>query len=316
MTKVLYIAGWGRSGTTLMDNLLGQFDGLVSTGELHNLWQRALVDGRDCGCGLRLRDCEFWNLVFDLGFGGIDQVDAGAVVRAQSSIHTRHVLKVLQAQRAGRTMTDIAYAPYLKHLYDGIAMASKARVIVDSSKYPVDAIVASGLPGHEVFIVHMVRDPRAVAYSWSRCKEVRDKYKDGGVLPRVGLVRSTAVWQVYNDVIGSAGRRAVGKARYLRVNYEDFASRPQAVLDRVLALVGESPSERLSLQGAQIELSPTHTAAGNPNRFRSGTTTIVPDTAWKHGMSRRRQLAVAILASPTWLAMRAPREVRRGAARR
>ena len=84
MVKVLYIAGWGRSGTTLLDNLLGQIEGFTSTGELHNLWQRGLIDGRDCGCGLRLTDCPFWQEVLTAGFGGVERVDPGAAVAAQA----------------------------------------------------------------------------------------------------------------------------------------------------------------------------------------------------------------------------------------
>lgn len=311
MTKILYIAGWGRSGTTLLDNVLGQADGIVSTGELHNLWQRGLVDGRDCGCGLRVRDCTFWGRVFELGFGGIEHVDAPAAIRAQQSIHTRHVLDAVRAQRAGRTMQDIPYAWHLKRLYDGIAAASQARVIVDSSKYPVDAIVAAGLPGHEVYVVHMVRDPRAVAYSWSRRKVVRDKAKDGGILPRVGMLRSTVVWQLYNDVIASFDRHVVGRRHYLRVDYEDFANRPGDVLDRVFALVGEPRPDPPLVNGSQIELSASHTAGGNPDRFRSGATVIRPDESWRTNMSRPRQLAVASMAMPTLLALRPPGRRRR-----
>ncbi|MGI9157364.1 MAG: sulfotransferase [Marmoricola sp.] len=310
MTKILYIAGWGRSGTTLMDSVLGQVDGIVSTGELHNLWQRGLVDGRDCGCGLRLRDCEFWSRVFDLGFGGIGKLDPRAAIQAQSSMHTRHVLDVMRAQKAGRTMQDVAYAPHLKRLYDGIAKASQARVIVDSSKYPVDAIVAAGLPGYEVYVVHMVRDPRAVAYSWSRRKDVRDKATGGGILPRVGMLRSTVVWQLYNSVIATADRRVVGRARYLRLSYEEFASRPEEVLTRVLELVGERPSDPPLINDSQVELSATHSAGGNPDRFRSGKTTIRLDSAWKANMSPLRQVAVALLASPTWLVMCPSRKAR------
>jgi hypothetical protein len=310
VTKILYIAGWGRSGTTLLDNVLGQVDGMVSTGELHNLWQRGLVDARDCGCGLRLRDCAFWGRVFDLGFGGVEEVDAAAAIRAQGSIHTRHVLEVARAQRRGSTMRDVAYAPHLKRLYDGIAAASGARVIVDSSKYPVDAIVAAGLPGYDVYVVHMVRDPRAVAYSWSRRKDVRDKAKDGGILPRVGILRSTLVWQVYNTVIASADRRVVGRSHYLRVNYEDFATRPAEVLARVFELVGEAPPEPPLVSDGRVELSATHTAGGNPDRFRSGTTVIRLDSSWRTRMSRPRQLAVAAMSMPTLLALRSPSRTR------
>ena len=33
-TKVLFIGGYGRSGSTLLDRLLGQIDGFVSVGEV------------------------------------------------------------------------------------------------------------------------------------------------------------------------------------------------------------------------------------------------------------------------------------------
>ncbi len=36
--RVLFIAGPGRSGSTLLDLLLGQIDGFTSTGELRLIW--------------------------------------------------------------------------------------------------------------------------------------------------------------------------------------------------------------------------------------------------------------------------------------
>ena len=35
---VLYIGGWGRSGSTLLSHLLGGLDGMVSVGELRYVW--------------------------------------------------------------------------------------------------------------------------------------------------------------------------------------------------------------------------------------------------------------------------------------
>ena len=45
-TTVLYVAGAGRSGSTLLDNLLGQIPGFFSAGELRYVWERGLIDGR------------------------------------------------------------------------------------------------------------------------------------------------------------------------------------------------------------------------------------------------------------------------------
>ncbi|MBA3432215.1 MAG: hypothetical protein H0U16_12145, partial [Actinobacteria bacterium] len=49
--KVLFIMGWTRSGSTILDNLLGEVEGFFSTGELHYLWRRGLLEGRLCSCG-------------------------------------------------------------------------------------------------------------------------------------------------------------------------------------------------------------------------------------------------------------------------
>jgi hypothetical protein len=58
--KVLYIAGWGRSGTTILDNIVGSYDSAFTTGELYYLWRRGLNQGRSCGCGTKLPHCRTW----------------------------------------------------------------------------------------------------------------------------------------------------------------------------------------------------------------------------------------------------------------
>jgi len=55
--KVLYVIGWDRSGSTLLDNLLGGVDGFFSSVELHKIWQEGLTEGRKCGCGRPVAAC-------------------------------------------------------------------------------------------------------------------------------------------------------------------------------------------------------------------------------------------------------------------
>ena len=61
--KVLYIGGFGRSGSTLVERILGQLPGFCSAGEIVFLWQRGLIDGQLCGCGVPVPECEFWSRV-------------------------------------------------------------------------------------------------------------------------------------------------------------------------------------------------------------------------------------------------------------
>lgn len=311
MTKILYISGWGRSGTTLLNSLLGQVEGFVSTGELHQIWQRGLVQGRSCGCGLPLVECPFWRRAFDEGFGGISAVDAEAAIASQRNVHTRHARRVLSALRSHTLLEKYDYAPYLRKLYSGIASVDpdNTRVIVDSSKYPTDAIVASGLPGFEVFVLHVVRDPRAVAFSWRRIKNTPDKTADGGRLRRVGMLRSTMVWQYYNWVIARYVRRAVGASHFSQLTYEQLAARPEETLDQVIRLLGETPAYRPEFDGNKVEVGRSHTASGNPNRFESGPRAIRLDSEWESKMPAWRKLAVSLLAFPMITRLRYPWKV-------
>jgi hypothetical protein len=299
VTKVVYIAGWGRSGTTLLGNLLGQVEGCVSTGELHQIWRRGLLEGRACGCGLPLRECAMWQEAFEQGFGGMDHVDAADAMAAMRDVRTRYARRTLRQTRSGALLERCAYASYLSRLYEGIAVATGARVIVDSSKNPGDAVVAAGLPGVQTYVLHMVRDPRAVAFSWARRKEVADKSDEAGLLRRVGVVKSTLVWQGYNQVVSRTVRAAAGRQGYLRLSYEQLVTDPAGTIDRIIDLVGEEPSSRPSLDGRDVDLAPSHTASGNPDRFHTGHTSIRLDGEWRQAMSPWRRSAVALLASPT-----------------
>jgi hypothetical protein len=296
--KILYIAGWGRSGTTILDNLLGQVEGFVSTGELHHVWKRGLIDNRLCGCGLALQDCETWRDVFKRGFGGMDEVDAESVIRSQGQVHTRRSASLLRAKKRGEILARFAYARQMGCLYDGIAEATGCRVIVDSSKYPADAILAAGLPGYEVYVLHMVRDPRAVAFSWHRLKESPGKVQAKGMLTRVGMLRSTTVWVYYNAVIARYVKRAVGADHYRMLQYEHLAGEPKVVLDELISFLGESPEHRPDFDGNMVQMRRSHTASGNPGRFSSGSISIQLDDEWERGMPRWRQALVSVLAAP------------------
>jgi len=48
----LFIAGAARSGSTLLDRVIGKRDGFCSTGELQFIWRRSFREDQLCGCGV------------------------------------------------------------------------------------------------------------------------------------------------------------------------------------------------------------------------------------------------------------------------
>ena len=51
--RVLYLGGFGRSGSTLIERLLGELPGVCPVGELVHLWQRGVLAGERRGVSAR-----------------------------------------------------------------------------------------------------------------------------------------------------------------------------------------------------------------------------------------------------------------------
>jgi hypothetical protein len=56
----------------------------------------------------------------------------------------------------------------LQQLYRAIQCVSGARVLIDSSKVPTYGLILSRTSDIHLSVLHLVRDSRAVAYSWLR----------------------------------------------------------------------------------------------------------------------------------------------------
>jgi hypothetical protein len=66
--KVLYIAGVGRSGSTLLERVLGAMPGAVNGGELNAIFSRVAAQNQRCGCGEPFSECPFWTAVGERAF--------------------------------------------------------------------------------------------------------------------------------------------------------------------------------------------------------------------------------------------------------
>src|SRR5688572_24003314 len=67
--RVVFIASAGRSGSTILDRLLGSTPDVWSGGELARVWGVVDEPGRLCACGQTPRQCEFWSAVLRETFG-------------------------------------------------------------------------------------------------------------------------------------------------------------------------------------------------------------------------------------------------------
>jgi hypothetical protein len=294
--KVLYIAGPGRSGSTILGNVLGEIEGFFHGGELNFIWEHNLIENRLCGCGAPFNRCEVWGSVFEKAFGGMDGVDAREMVRLQSSgTRTRHVPLMLSL-RGRRTLSSRLgkYTVRLERLYRAMRESTESRVIVDSSKMPSYGYALGMAPGVDLYVVHLVRDPRAVAYAW--LKEPRPDTDERAYMNRVNVVKSSLLWDAWNVSSEMLWRSSTG--RYMRLRYEDFVAEPRRVVGEILDMLGESAGWLPFVGEHGVELYSGHTVAGNPNRFRSGLVRLQRDDEWVSRMKSRDRTLVTLLTLP------------------
>ena len=295
--KVLYIVGKGRSGSTLLDIILGEIDGYFSTGQLRTLWTSGLINAYDCGCEVPVPKCEVWAPILEEAFG--PDLDPRRIADLQRAVLSwRSAPRVLRAARrrsAGDWPELHEYRRVLSTLYRAIATVTGARVIVDSSKAPAHPGSVGLVPDIEPYVIHLVRDPRAVAYSWRRRKALpgRGNIKE---MPRFGPVYSAASWTVRN-LAAERTRRVLGRGGSMVVRYEDLVARPAETVSAISGMVGE-PGTLPFVDDRTVALSVNHTVSGNPIRTNVGEITLKADREWAERMPPRDRTLVSVLTRP------------------
>ncbi len=297
--KVLFVMSWQRSGSTLIDHLSGQLPGFFSVGELRGLWTRGLAPGtsQTCSCEEMIPTCPVWSRVLEEAHLGPDHVDPERVARWQSKAlkwpFTWRILRLRREDlRAGSALAS--FADVQERLYLAIQRVTGARVLVDSSKVPSDAALVGLLPHVDPYFLHLVRDPRAVAFSWKRRKPLKGTVQPGKMRAR-RVDQSTLRWVGWNLAFESIRRRYPGRSVFVR--YEDFVADPRVTLEHVARLVDE-PVEISFVEGREVNLRDHHMVWGNPSRFNRGRIVLREDDEWKTAMSRRDHVVATLIAAP------------------
>jgi hypothetical protein len=310
------LGGLGRSGTTLLERVLGELPHVCAVGEVVHLWRRDLRDDERCGCGERFSACGFWRDVGEAAFGGWDRLDLDRVLTLQATVErTRHIPRLavgdpISVVRAGRARGPAdframaaEYAGYYAAVYRAAAQVTGAAVVVDSSKHSALAHClrwaggagAAG-PRLDLRVVHVVRDPRAVAYSWTRT--VARPETDGvEEMTRYSPTRSALLWDAHNAAFGLLARRGVPVRR---LRYEDFVADPRRTVRELVAFAGlPVDADALRFLGdAHADLSHGHSAAGNPMRFTAGRVPVRADELWRSALPAGQRRLVAAISAP------------------
>lgn len=296
--KVLFIGGPGRSGSTLLDMLLGQIDGFCSTGELRFIWDRGLGQNQLCGCGKPFKECDFWIDVVHEAFGGFQNVNHERLAALRYAAEHR-ISKWLSFNTASELLAPYEeYFDAYRNLYRAIRKVSGCQIIVDSSKYVAHGFILSTVPEIDVFTVHLTRDSRAVAYSWQRRKVRPEIHWEQHYMSQRGLLKSAGRWNRFNILAHKLQRTS---KQYAFLRYEDLVINPKESLSRLLAELGIETNSLDFIDGFRANLKTCHTVSGNPMRFERKEIRIQPDTQWQTDMSKYHKWLVTVITWPLLL---------------
>lgn len=195
----LFIISAGRSGSTLLDIITGQHKDIVSLGEIAHLPKNITLN-TVCGCGAKVGECLFWQKIFlrleqksiavkndpysfNLGF----PLASTVIDRKKQTFSYKLRRKLMSALQY--LLLSFSKGSYIfdtfkerinnsKLLFDEILAETNAKVIVDSSKDPLRAVIFYLLNRGKAKIVLLSRDGRGVLYS---IQKQRDK-KISGIL--------------------------------------------------------------------------------------------------------------------------------------
>jgi hypothetical protein len=320
--RVIYLGGLGRSGTTLLERLLGELPGVCASGEIVHLWQRGVAENERCGCGLQFSACEFWKQVGKEAFGGWDKVDTGRIGQLKDTVDRTRMIPRLSRRSRGRGQSpdqltrgsrptrcgaDLTeYSEFYVRVYRAIADVSGCDALVDSSKHASLAFCLSSRPEIDLRVIHVVRDSRAVAYSWTT-KVARPEVSGSGqetpgsYMTTYSPAKAAAHWNAQNGAFELLARR---ETPVLRIRYEDLVQQTERTLRRAATFAG-LPAGDLSVpflhadgDERYADLTTAHTSSGNPMRFTTGSLAIRGDDRWRSAMPDKQRRTVTAMTYP------------------
>lgn len=297
--KIIYIGGYSRSGSTLLDRMLGQLPGFFSAGELGYLTTHGIIQGRKCGCGKVFQDCPLWQEIGTVAFGGWDSSDARELVALYPAVNRHRYIPLMVFPRLSRKYARQMdrYTALLARLFAAIGQVGQAEVVLDSTVDPSRAFLLMRVPGVEIIPIQLIRDSRGVSYSWTKRQMMLDTQ---GVEIPINTFPATLTafrWMIYHSLFKAF--RFFSQPG-LSVRYEDLVADPVPVLGTITDAAGVkvAPESFAFVAPGRVNLRTCHTIAGNNMRMSSGEMTLRADEAWRKELPRAQRIMVTVITWP------------------
>ncbi len=315
---VLKITGLGRSGSTILDIVLGNHPNIESVGEVSNLIRNGWISqeslrGIDqkrprvplCTCGKRLdvlyvdtpdEACPFWSSVRREWVERTDRDSIESYPKLQNDFELKRrwsrygldPLPRLLYEKRRPSAPFRSYARLTRAFFESIRAVSGKPIIVDSSKSPVRAFAFGMIPGIDLYVIHLVRDGRGVITSLR--KTFKKDLQAGIMWDHEGksMWKTIVRWIVLN-LVSEWVCIQLGPKRTIRLRHEDFVADPKTALERIGSLIELDLTNVADAASSGKPMQAGHNIGGNRTK-KSGTITLQPNAEeWKTALSPTEQ---------------------------
>ena len=291
--RVVYVAGSGHTGSTLVALLLNAHPQIVSVGETAvkpKIRRKGHAAQQTCSCGATVATCSFWQRIFrsvqaqgyDLGPAHwtndyrsehpmvhrvLTRESANPAVRALQRWSERYL--PLHAGRMRRA--DAVNIAFIRAALE----TKRADVFCDTTKHTLRLSRLLTLPELDVKVITLVRDVRGYAASAKR---------------RGYAVEDAATtWRKDQEVIASI-TSALPADRTLLLKYEDLCADPETTLQHLYRFCGVQAVSPVTTTN-----SADHHVLGNSMRLQ-GRVQVRLDESWRTKLDQHEQRQIIGIA--------------------
>lgn len=218
--RLVYIMGTARSGTTVLEILLGAAPSALNVGEIAHVYRDGFLEDATCACGRPFSACEMWGRVRErLGW---TPTEIGERERLSHALDW-HVGFPRTAAGLRGEETWRRYCRTQASVYDAISEVTGERVLVESSIYPGRALALSRCFPGRVRVVCLTRSPEGLLHSFRKPNETEQRRKS---LPGI------LAYYVWVLVCVRVALRRLGDGA-TAARYEELRRDPESVVSRL-----------------------------------------------------------------------------------
>lgn len=295
--RIVYIAGYGRSGSTLLERLLSSHERIFGTGELADFTDMIQRTNVYCSCGAKITECPVWSEIID-----------GHNPQSRDQVQLKRIQKSFESLASlpkwiftSRRVDWKLYKGFTEALLSSIfqQLPKEVDYVIDSSKTARERffrpLALSRLGSYDVKVIHLVRDGRGCM--WSNLRGHNRKL-EGGLEPHLPFtgIRTAMSWFIAN-LAAHLFQITQSPENYCRIRYEDLISHPTATLRKLSAFLGVSLEEQIRITEGKGTIPQTHQLSGNRLRFKKRVSLDL-DVEWKRELQWNYRLLFWLLDWP------------------